>query len=232
MSPGYMNNALGGDHRQARSPGILQLNRGPVLRPSTPGTRSMGGPVQTGYMRNARFEERRDLEPVGDGGFPRDHFRDSRNRNNSESSSLRNRPQGINLGPYEDLFRNGLPGGVKFIDSHAHWCFTIKKLQSQGIETYRDMRNSFPEMFPPSYGGSIQVFCLPLYLKSYDHWYRKLIEGTDNELWFTYGCHPNFVDDWNDDVKQGMSYSMRTANELNRLVGLGEIGLDYNRQNK
>lgn len=87
-------------------------------------------------------------------------------------------------------------------------------------------------MFPPSYGGSIQVFCLPLYLRSYDHWHRKLIEGTEGELWFTYGCHPNFVDDWTDEVKAGMSYSMQRANENKRLVGLGEIGLDYNRQNK
>ncbi|XP_055338371.1 uncharacterized protein LOC129588232 [Paramacrobiotus metropolitanus] len=205
------------DMRQTRSPGILPY-RGPSIRNSG-GGRS-GGVIQSGYMRNARYDDRDDL--MSD-------FREMRIRGGDSYPTRKF--QRISLGPYEELFKFPLPDNAKFFDSHAHWCFGIKKLQSQGIETYRDMRNAFPEMFPPSFAGSIQVFCLPLYLRSYDHWHRKLIEGTEGELWFTYGCHPNFVDDWNEEVKAGMSFSMQRANEIKRLVGLGEIGLDYNRQN-
>ncbi|GAU93478.1 hypothetical protein RvY_05413 [Ramazzottius varieornatus] len=223
-----------GDQRQpARSPGILPYNPSPSQRMS-----GGGGRIQTGYLRNSRVDNERpsfDLNDRNDRySRDRDDYGDSRGRNNYSSNynNSSNRSSGeIGLGPYESMFRNPLPGNVKFIDSHAHWCFTIKKLQSQGVENYHDLRKRYPEMFPPSYGGSIQVFCLPLYLKSYDHWHRKLIEDTEDELWFTYGCHPNFVDDWTEDIRSGMQYSMKMAAERGRLVGLGEIGLDYNRQN-
>ncbi|XP_055340619.1 putative deoxyribonuclease TATDN2 isoform X2 [Paramacrobiotus metropolitanus] len=138
----------------------------------------------------------------------------------------------IGLGPYHALFQDPLPGNAKFIDAHTHLCFFLSKLGDRTVQTYGDIRLAFPQAYPPSYGGAIQVFCAPQYLTSFDTWRKRLVEGTEGELWFTAGCHPHFVGEWNDSLKAALERVMTDLRAGNRLVALGECGLDFDNRNR
>ena len=99
----------------------------------------------------------------------------------------------LNLGRHTELFRTAMPKNVKFIDSHTHFDFTLGKLEQGPIKTYAAMREKFPELYPESYGGAVQVFCSPQSLKAPLPWGPRLMDGTEREIWFSYGLHPNWA---------------------------------------
>lgn len=90
-----------------------------------------------------------------------------------------------------------------------------------------DIKKTFAEGFPVSYGGAIQVFCAPESFRDMNSLGRRW-ENMEGNFWLTYGCHPHFVDKWDGRVREDMERCMLSAQKANRLVALGECGLDYN----
>lgn len=108
--------------------------------------------------------------------------------------------------------------GVGYIDSHCHIDFLFNRIDFRG--KWSDFQAQNAETFPPSYHGCVAVFCNPNSFKSEGLW-KSL--SKENNVWLAFGCHPKNARDFGRWCEEGLRRCLRNE----RVVALGEIGLDY-----
>nr|XP_019929660.2 uncharacterized protein LOC105345191 isoform X2 [Crassostrea gigas] len=108
--------------------------------------------------------------------------------------------------------------GVDYIDSHCHIDFLFNRIDFRG--KWSDFQAQNAETFPPSYHGCVAVFCNPNSFKSEGLW-KSL--SKENNVWLAFGCHPKNARDFGRWCEEGLRRCLRNE----RVVALGEIGLDY-----
>ncbi|XP_077488031.1 uncharacterized protein LOC144098934 [Amblyomma americanum] len=116
-----------------------------------------------------------------------------------------------------------LTSKVGLVDSHCHLDFIFSKVGHYG--TYAKFRLEHAATFPDCYEGCVANFCNPLTFKQYNMWSKLLSE---DGVWGTFGCHPHYVRDYNNEVEE---YMVRALDHPS-VVALGEIGLDYSHKNQ
>lgn len=119
--------------------------------------------------------------------------------------------------PYSLTFNVGL------VDSHCHLDFIFNKVGHFG--TYAKFRLEHSATFPECYEGCVANFCNPVTFKQYDMWDKLLSE---DGVWGTFGCHPHFVREYDDEVEEHMVHALNHPS----VVAFGEIGLDYSHKNQ
>ena len=126
---------------------------------------------------------------------------------------------------------------IEMFDTHCHLDFMMGRLEkaeeeqefvgAKGLNfsTFEELKAKHPFEFPQNFKGCIAVFCKP------DLWMFKNFDDMfsgDKDVWFTFGCHPHFAEDFDVSVVQALRNALRHP----KVVALGEIGLDYSRKNR
>ncbi|CAG0881719.1 unnamed protein product [Darwinula stevensoni] len=129
--------------------------------------------------------------------------------------------------PYTPPTRDNIPGRYsldvenlkeKYIDTHCHLDFLFSRLRFEGPLSLFQETNASD--FPSAYGGCIAIFCQPTTFHKVAMW-KSLLE--DENVWGAFGCHPRFAACYNDSTES----FLRQALQHEKVVALGEIGLDY-----
>eukprot|EP01083_Nonionella_stella_P106685 308147_1 len=120
---------------------------------------------------------------------------------------------------------------TNYFDCHCHLEKTLPKLKSVHKSGYH--LNQFPkfveENCSDNFAGCITISCSASSFKpitSMLHDYPN--HPVYNKLFATFGCHPHYARDWTTLFRQ-KTIDALTANIHQRVVGVGECGLDYYR---
>ena len=123
---------------------------------------------------------------------------------------------------------------LKYIDSHCHITTTLK--ESKLDETIEEWKK-FYKTFPDSFDCCINVNFTPELIEIG----KSFTRNTDN-VYSAVGIHPLTADLWSDEVKKTIIKMKKEDDEThkegsikdtpNRIVGIGECGLDYTPCNK
>ena len=79
--------------------------------------------------------------------------------------------------------------------------------------------------FPTDFGGCLTVFCRPNHWSSSSRW-MNLLE--DSRVYGAFGCHPHRATEWNGHTEAVLIEILRSHP---RVVAVGEMGLDFSRNN-
>lgn len=104
------------------------------------------------------------------------------------------------------------------MDSHCHLDFIFSRLNFKS--SFEAFRNTYHEEFDRNFEGCIAVFCKPKNWKTFN--FDTVIH--DKKVWLCFGVHPHFVEDFD-------ASALKNLLKMPRVVGLGEIGLDYSQKN-
>jgi len=114
------------------------------------------------------------------------------------------------------------------IDTHCHLDFLFDRLRFQKGEkfsTFRAFKQEYIQEFSEkSFSGCIAVFCEPQKWGKYGYEDALL---SDHDVWCTFGVHPHHSDDFDTEVYLTLLELLKRE----RVVALGEIGLDYSQNN-
>jgi len=122
---------------------------------------------------------------------------------------------------------------VKYIDSHCHINSTLKENK---IETTLEEWEKFYKTFPDSFECCINVNFTPELIES-----GKIYTRNTDNVYSAVGIHPLNADLWSEDVKQTIISMKKEDDDAgkdnikdtpNRIVGIGECGLDYSHWSK
>ena len=93
------------------------------------------------------------------------------------------------------------------------------------FSTLKELKQKLPMEFTKDFKGCIAVWCQPYtwMVKNYDEMFYN-----DPDVWYTFGCHPHFAEDFDASVILALRRALRHP----KVVALGEIGLDYSRKGK
>ena len=107
---------------------------------------------------------------------------------------------------------------IKLVDSHCHLNFP-------------DYENDLDDVIKRAHLSNVKyMLCISISLDDFDQIYR-IVKKYQN-IWFTTGIHPNNVDASLNEKKMEKIYNELKTNIKNqKVVGLGETGLDYYRDN-
>ncbi|CAL1299058.1 unnamed protein product [Larinioides sclopetarius] len=117
----------------------------------------------------------------------------------------------------------GLKSSTGFLDSHCHLDLLFSDENFHG--TYADYIAQHKDSYPNSYSGCVTVFCKP-WTFAKEHMWRKLLEQDD--VWGAFGCHPKQAKYYNRDVERYLEHAL----DHPKVKALGEIGLDYSKNNE
>jgi len=114
------------------------------------------------------------------------------------------------------------------IDTHCHLDFLFDRLRFQKGEKYSTFKafkqDYIQEFSEKCFSGCIAVFCEP------QKWGKFGYEDSllsDHDVWCTFGVHPHHSDDFDTEVYLTLLELLKRE----RVVALGEIGLDYSQNN-
>jgi len=122
---------------------------------------------------------------------------------------------------------------LKYIDSHCHIISTLKELKRDGtVEEWK----SFYKTFPDSFDCCINVNFTPELIEI-----GKIFTRNTDNVYSGVGIHPLNADLWSENVKQTIIDMKKEDDDAgkenikdtpNRIVGIGECGLDYSHWSK
>jgi len=114
------------------------------------------------------------------------------------------------------------------IDTHCHLDFLFDRLRFQKGEkfsTFKAFKQEYIQEFSEkSFSGCIAVFCEPQKWGKFGYEDALL---SDHDVWCTFGVHPHHSDDFDTEVYLTLLELLKR----DRVVALGEIGLDYSQNN-
>ena len=110
----------------------------------------------------------------------------------------------------------GSPGCV---DTHCHLEFIFERLNFH--QSFATFKNTYQNEFPDNFESCVAVFCQPSLWRNFN--FDTLSE--DRDVWFLFGVHPHHAKDFD------LSLLKRFL-KLPKVIGLGEIGLDYSKKNQ
>jgi len=122
---------------------------------------------------------------------------------------------------------------IRYIDSHCHINITLKE---NNIETTIEEWENFYKTFPDSFESCINVNFTPELIET-----GKIYTRYTDNVYSAVGIHPVMADLWSEDVKQTIINMKKEDDNAgkdnikdtpNRVVGIGECGLDYTSCNK
>ena len=107
------------------------------------------------------------------------------------------------------------------IDTHCHLDFIFERNDLK-FQNFRAFRQYYSKEFTDSFAGCVAVFCQP------SNWgrYEDSI-SSDLDVWCTFGVHPHFSNCFSAQVCSTLKELLKRE----RVVALGEIGLDYSVKN-
>ena len=110
-----------------------------------------------------------------------------------------------------------------FIDSHCHLDLLFQRDGS--AETLAEYMKDARVDFPSEFKGCLTVFCRPSAWARTTSWMRILEDG---RVHGAFGCHPHHANEW-DGSKESQLLELFRSHP--RLVAVGEMGLDFSRNN-
>ncbi|OUM62740.1 hypothetical protein PIROE2DRAFT_10900 [Piromyces sp. E2] len=122
---------------------------------------------------------------------------------------------------------------IKYIDSHCHIDLTLKENK---IEATLEEWEKFYKTFPDSFESCINVNFTPELIET-----GKIYTRYTDNVYSAVGIHPVMADLWTEDIKQTIISMKKEDDDArkdnikdtpNRIVGIGECGLDYTLSNK
>ncbi|ORX55944.1 hypothetical protein BCR36DRAFT_581106 [Piromyces finnis] len=122
---------------------------------------------------------------------------------------------------------------IKYIDSHCHINSTLKESK---IEVTLEEWEKFSKTFPDSFESCINVNFTPELIE-----FGKIFTRNTDNVYSAVGIHPLNADLWSEDVKKTIIEMKKEDDDAckdnikdtpNRIVGIGECGLDYSHWNK
>ncbi|KAK3089730.1 hypothetical protein FSP39_005981 [Pinctada imbricata] len=105
-----------------------------------------------------------------------------------------------------------------YIDSHCHIDLLFSRLGYRG--TWSDYRLQNQDTIPANFQGCVAVFCNPGSFKREGLWTSV---AEEENVWLTFGCHPKNATEFTARAEEGL----RKCLTNDKVVALGEIGLDY-----
>lgn len=118
------------------------------------------------------------------------------------------------------MFNQTSPG---FLDSHCHLDLLFKR--DGGAKTLAEYMQRTQAAFPEEFRGCVTVFCDPFTWSHTSTWMHVL---EDRRVWGTMGCHPHHALKWDCYKEEQLVDALKSHPKL---VALGEIGLDFSRNN-
>ncbi|GAB6029904.1 Putative deoxyribonuclease tatdn2 [Chamberlinius hualienensis] len=121
---------------------------------------------------------------------------------------------------YESIYDKETPySNVKYIDSHCHLHWVFSRANYRGtFASYRELNKA---TFPKSFQGCVNIYCRPQEFSDDTCW--QLLN--EDKIWGAIGCHPNMVGDYSYDAERHLENALNN----DKIVALGEIGLDYSK---
>lgn len=139
-------------------------------------------------------------------------------QNSRLSSSFSPRSNSLTYDWKENFKKTSGSYGVPYLDSHCHLDFLFNRGRFIGSWSWFKAVNS--DTFPDNFAGCVAVFCNPLTFKSEGLWKDVSCE---KDVWLAFGCHPKSATDFSMKCYNGL----RECLQHEKVVALGEIGLDY-----
>ncbi|XP_025107300.1 uncharacterized protein LOC112572020 isoform X4 [Pomacea canaliculata] len=112
---------------------------------------------------------------------------------------------------------------TKFIDTHCHLDLLFRRQPFKG--TFSEYHKQHKATFPSNFEGCVTVFCNPKYFSHEGQW-RPIVEDTG--VWMAAGCHPKSATDFTEWALDSLQHCLKH----DKVVALGEIGLDYSKNYK
>jgi len=106
---------------------------------------------------------------------------------------------------------------VPVYDTHCHVDYVFDRFNHKGTSWQEFMDN---ETFPVNFKGCITSFSDPTGLSSLGISSELLAQ---DGIWATFGVHPHHAKDFNDTMEE----KLRNCLKMQKVVGVGECGLDY-----
>ena len=116
------------------------------------------------------------------------------------------------------------PPVAGLIDTHCHLDFIFDRQQMK-FQNFQAFRQYYAEEFPECFLGCIAVFCEPLKWCKFGYEDAVL---SDRNVWLTFGVHPHHSNKFSATVSARLAVLLKRE----RVVALGEIGLDYSVKNQ
>lgn len=110
-----------------------------------------------------------------------------------------------------------------FFDSHCHLDLLLER--DGGAATLADYMRRTSVAFPADFGGCLTVFCRPNHWSHTSRW-MSLLE--DSRVYGAFGCHPHRAAEWSGHEEAVLVEILRSHP---RVVAVGEMGLDFSRNN-
>ena len=111
----------------------------------------------------------------------------------------------------------------KFIDAHCHLDLLFRR--DGNATTLSEYMATASVAFPPAFGGCLAVFCHPATWTHAAAWMRIL---EDPRVYGAFGCHPHRAYEWDSHKETLLKQTLRSHP---RLLAVGEMGLDFSRNN-
>ena len=111
-----------------------------------------------------------------------------------------------------------------FFDSHCHLVLLFERDGVAGTLTEYMRRARVG--FPADFGGCLTVFCRPNHWSRTSRW-MNLLE--DSRVYGAFGCHPHRATKWSGHEEAVLVEILRSHP---RVVAVGEMGLDFSRNNR
>ncbi|XP_013787459.1 uncharacterized protein LOC106471410 [Limulus polyphemus] len=127
-----------------------------------------------------------------------------------------------NLPWYNSETLMSLEPRIDVIDTHCHLDFLFQRSGFKG--TYAEYQSVNKDTYPICYGGCITNFCDPSTFGMPTLWQDVL---KDDKIWTAFGCHPRMAEQYNPEIEMHLIGALRH----DRVVALGEVGLDYSPKN-
>lgn len=109
------------------------------------------------------------------------------------------------------------------LDTHCHLDLLFRRDGGARCHTLADYKDRVGD-FPNSFAGCIAVFEDPT--RWFNSRWRTILD--EPRVWGAIGCHPHYADHFNDDAYRFLSENGRLDEKIK---AIGEIGLDYSRNN-
>ncbi|XP_043211214.1 putative deoxyribonuclease TATDN2 [Amphibalanus amphitrite] len=113
--------------------------------------------------------------------------------------------------------------GNQFFDSHCHLDLLLER--EGGSASLTEYMRRARVGFPTDFGGCLTVFCRPNHWSRSSRW-MNLLE--DSRVYGAFGCHPHRATEWNGHTEAVLIEILRSHP---RVVAVGEMGLDFSRNN-